>query len=394
MTRAEVTTLLRAVAAHGLPGSLAETPIRPLDPHGWQELLVHSRRERIVPLLAQAIMTRSFPATDAQTMEVLDLHMRAMASVLSLEASLVHVAEVLERAAVPFRVLKGPAVAHLDYPDPALRDFGDIDLLIHPDDLDRTIAVLGRRGYVRRFPEPRAGFDRRFAKSVSVTNADGQQFDLHRTLAPGAFGLRLHVWMLWNEPAAHFTAGGHSFGALRSAERFIHACYHAVVGNAPPRLVPQRDIAQMLLRGSVETDRVRGLAAAWDCEAVVAHAITAAWLVLRLSDMVALSAWAARFRPGTRRERELARVTSPGYSFTAQAVDSIRAIRGARNRLAYLSALTFPHRSYLDGRHPSFTARVEHGISELFAARTLGKPLDSQRSSAGRTPMSRSQGEP
>ena len=28
------------------------------------------------------------------------------------------------------RVLKGPAVAHLDYPDPALRAFGDVDLLV------------------------------------------------------------------------------------------------------------------------------------------------------------------------------------------------------------------------------------------------------------------------
>ncbi len=66
-----------------------------------------------------------------------------------------------------------------------------------------------------------------------------------------------------------------------------------MLGNAPPRLVPLRDIAQMLLCGSVDPDRVRTVAAAWRGEAVVKHAIMTAWATLRLTDVVALSAWAA-----------------------------------------------------------------------------------------------------
>lgn len=391
MTRAEVTALLRAVAAHGLRGSLTETPSRPLDQPAWRDLLLEARRERIIPLLAQAVMSGSLPVTDAQATEVVDLDTHAMGSVLMLEAMLLRVAEILEPAVVPFQVLKGPAVAHLDYPDPALRDFGDIDLLIRPHDLDRAIAVLADQGYVRRFPEPRPGFDRRFTKSVSVVNSEGQELDLHRTLASGVFGLRVKVGMLWSAPPAQFALGGRTFGALGAAERFMHTCYHAALGNAPPRLVPQRDIAQMLLRGSVNPDRVRTLAAAWQGEAVIAHAISTAWATLRLTDVVPLSAWAARYALGARRQRELVRATSPGYSYTAKALDSVRAIRTQRDRLAYVSALAFPRRSYLTGRHSGFTSRFRHAVSELRAARGLGEPLGPQQSKRTRLSISNSE---
>jgi Uncharacterised nucleotidyltransferase len=394
MTRADVTVLLRTVAAHGLPGSPEGTLGRPLDADQWQGLLAQVHRERIIPLLAQAIADGSFPATDAQAMEIVGLDTEAMAAVLTLEATLLGVAEDFNRVGIHFRVLKGPAVAHLDYSSPSLRDFGDIDLLIHPDDLDVTITMLAEQGYVRRFPEPRAGFDRRFAKSVSMVNPDGLELDLHRTLAAGVFGLRVDVGLLWDAPPAHFALGGLTLRALGSAERFIHACYHAALGNAPPRLVPQRDIAQMLLRGSVDPDRVLSLAAAWQGEAVVAHAITTAWTTLRMTHLGELSAWAAKYTTQPRQQRELARATSAGYSYTAKALDAVRAIRPARDRLVYVSALAFPRRSYLNGRHSGFAARVGHAVSELVAARTYGRQPTPPTADAGRFARSNRRGEP
>jgi hypothetical protein len=376
MTQGNVTAMLLAVAVHGLPSSLPASPRQALDPAEWRDLLGHARRERITPVLAHAVANGSVPATDTQTTEALDLATSALASVLTLEATLLQVAETLEHAGVPFRVLKGPAVAHLDYPDASLRDFGDIDLLIHPDDLDHTIAVLAKQGYARRFPEPRTGFDRRFTKSVSVVNRHGLELDLHRTLAPGMFGLQIPVTMLWDAEPARFVLGGRTLPALGLAERFMHACYHATLGNAPPRLVPQRDIAQMLLRESVDLDRVQTLATAWQGEAVVTHAITTARKTLRLSDVVALSSWAAEHPTGSRQQRRLARATSPRYSYAAQALDNVRVIGTVRDRVVYVSALAFPRRSYLVGRHTSRTSRVKHAFFELVSARHVGPTAD------------------
>jgi hypothetical protein len=45
---------------------------------------------------------------------------------------------------------KGFAHAYLLYPDPDLRTFGDLDILIHPADLDRVVALLSARGFTFR----------------------------------------------------------------------------------------------------------------------------------------------------------------------------------------------------------------------------------------------------
>lgn len=373
MNPGAINSLLRWVTSHGLPGARAAPVVQPLDRDAWQSLLRAAQWERVVPLLAHAVVGGALPTTDSQLVEVLDAELRSMGAVLTLEANLVEIAEQLADANVPFRVLKGPALAHLDYSEPALRDFGDIDLLIAPNAFDRAIDIFNKLGYDRRFPEPRDGFDRRFAKSVSVIGPDGQELDLHRTLASGGFGQRIIVSMLWAAQPDRFTLGGRTLEALGAEERFLHACYHMVLGNKPPRLVPQRDIAQMLLTGELATDRLLILAAAWQGEAVVAHAVTTTWRNFELAEDVPLSVWAARFKPRRREGRELARATSPHYAYAAQAFDSVRAIRSLRDQLAYVSAMAFPRRTYLQGRHAGFTARIRYALSEVVNTRVITK---------------------
>jgi hypothetical protein len=57
------------------------------------------------------------------------------------------VASAMERAGVPFLVLKGAALAHLVYGDPGLRPMRDVDLLIRKVDAGRALDVLMRRGF-------------------------------------------------------------------------------------------------------------------------------------------------------------------------------------------------------------------------------------------------------
>lgn len=373
MNSGAINSLLRWVASYGLPGAPAAPIPQLLDRPAFQSLLRAAQWERVVPLLAQVVVDGELPTTEDQLVEVLDAELRSMSAVLGLEANLVEVAEQLADANVPFRVLKGPAVAHLDYGDPALRDFGDIDLLIAADAFDRAVNLLGTAGYHRRFPEPRDGFDRRFAKSVSVVGPAGQDLDLHRTLASGGFGHRIIVSMLWSAQPDRFTVGGRALETLGTEERFLHACYHMVLGNKPPRLVPQRDIAQMLLTGELATDRVLALAAAWRGEAVVANAIAITWGNLELAEHVPLSIWATNFKPRRSEARELARAMSPHYSYAAQAFDSIRAFRSVGDQLAYVSAMAFPRRTYLQGRHTGFTSRIRYAFSEVVNTRISTK---------------------
>lgn len=368
-----VNSLLRSLAAHGLSSEVSDFPGAPLNDETWQAVAEGVRLQRIAPLLAQAIADGALPATPAQTAAAMDLECEALNHSLSLEASLVEIGELLDDAEVRFRVLKGSAVAHLDYPNPAMREFGDVDLLIHPDDIDHAVTVLVGHGFTRRYPEPRPGFDRRFTKSVSMEGPKGREVDLHRTLAIGGFGQRIIVDMLWTAPADEFSVGGRNLRALGAEERLLHACYHMVLGGSPPRLVPQRDIVQMLLTGRVAADSVAILAAAWRSEAVIARALTTACKNLRVPADLPLVRWASTITPRRGEARELARATSSTYSYAAQAMDSFRAIRGPRRRIAFVSALAFPRRSYLGDRHPGFTSRVRYAVTEVVTARTMTK---------------------
>ena len=88
---------------------------------------------------------------EQQVTEVEDMLVRVMSHCLLLERMALEAVAALEAAGIPVRVLKGIAVAHLDYADPALRPFVDVDILLPTGEIDRAAAVLRPVG-LRRNP--------------------------------------------------------------------------------------------------------------------------------------------------------------------------------------------------------------------------------------------------
>jgi hypothetical protein len=289
-----------------------------------------------------------------------------MSTVLALERALVEVAGTLERADIPFRVLKGAACSHLDYPDASLRSFHDIDLLAPGERLDEAVALLHGLGFRRRYPSPRPGFDARFGKAVTLVADSGVEVDLHRTFALGPFGQRIRLADLWSAPPAGFTLGGVRLTALDTELRLLHAAYHSALGDYPPRLVPLRDIAQLVLRPDLDVPRVRALAAAWQGEAVLAHAVRQAWATLQIADLTALSTWAEGYRARQRDERDLAVYQSSETSYAAKSYAAVRGIPRPSDRLAYLRAMLLPADTYVAGRHSGRLARLRRGATVIF----------------------------
>jgi hypothetical protein len=151
----------------------------------------------------------------------------------------------------------------------------------------------------------------------------------------------------------------------------LNAAYHCALGDHPPRLVPMRDLAQLVLGHQVDTTRVLALAAAWQGEAVLAHALRVTWDTLRIADMTSLSTWAERYRPNPRDERDLAVYLSENASYAGKSYAAIRSIPRIPDRLAYLRALLLPQDSYVDGRHRGRVARLRHGTTRVFGARVM-----------------------
>lgn len=366
MTAAESVTghsaVTRALAAHGLAGSMLDLPATPLAQDAFDEMLSVMRVQRMTGLLWKAIVDGALPVTQGQAEQAEILHVRALSATLVLERLLLETVDELEGRGIPVRVLKGSAVAHLDYPDTSMRTFGDIDILVPGWAFDRAVECLSSLGHTRMFPQPRPGFDRRFSKGTSFRTADGLEIDLHRTFTMGPFGIRLDLPRLW-ETRADFELGGRRLEALSTEERFLHSCYHAVLGEVRPRLMPLRDLAQIALTRSLDLDRLHTLIRASRGEAVVSRAVRYAWSELDIADVLAISAWAQAYRIDPREAADLA-AYGRGSSYTTKSVAALRALPGVSQRASFLYALLVPTKSYLNQRHNGRINRLRKGIGE------------------------------
>lgn len=349
------------LAAAGLPGSMLRLTASDLAGDAWPRLLATAQAEGLTGILLAASDSSDVELSRDQREELGRTHEEAMTQSLLLERLLVEVAERLAVESVELRVLKGSAVAHLDYPTASMRPFNDVDLLVRPDDVQHAIAILAGMGFTRPQAQTHPGFDRAFGKGATLVGPTGMEIDLHRTFVMGGFGLAVDLEQVWSRPQ-HYPLAGLRLPALSAEARIMHAAYHAVVGNWPPRLLPYRDLAEMLLYGGYSDATLRELAAGWRAEIVLATAVQETWDLLNIADVTALSAWAARFQP-TRQERELLAVhRSPDSSYAAQSRAAVRMIPGWSDRLTYLRWLAVPSREFLDSRGTNLRAHLWRGL--------------------------------
>jgi hypothetical protein len=327
--------------------------------------MVGARTERLVGHLAQAVSDGSLAVTNAQRAEVEAAQVEACQLALLLERCLLDHTELLDAVGIDTRVLKGPALAHSVYPDPSLRHFGDIDLLVPAGALDATLQVLTEAGCRRASSQPRPGFDERFGKGASLVTPAGLELDIHRRFVFGPMGLAMDTTRLFDEPTP-FELGGRILYGLGAEHRFLHACFHAALGDVPPRLAALRDVAQLALTTSLDSQRVVEIARQWRAGLVVATAVTTAWQTLGLSTSVPLTSWASDYVPTTFERRSLQSYTSPEHSYAGEAVAGLRALPFP-DRAAYVRALVLPQRRFLAGRR-GYLQRFAKGV-RLIAGR-------------------------
>lgn len=363
--------LVRAIAAHGIAGTLRAFPEAPLEETVWRDLLAVAAMQRLLGLLVDALVQGAFPATDEQLTLAGRAHHEAMARVLVLERRLLETVRVLADEGIDVRAVKGPVTAHAVYPNPALRTFGDVDVLVPTEQFDAAAAVFERSGHRRRWPQLRPGFDRRFGKGATLLAPDHLEVDLHRTFVQGVYGMTVDLPSLFATRST-VRIGGIDVPTIAPAHRILHACYHAALGDAPPRLATLRDVAQMVLYTDYDPAEVLGIAREWHGEAVVARALTLTWEHLAIADSVPLSAWAHRHHPTAQEERALARYTQPSRTYAGKAVTALRAIPRVRDKASYLSALVLPDRSTVTRYERGYAAWWRRGSRFLSPGRRDG----------------------
>jgi hypothetical protein len=338
----------RAVAAYGLAGVEAAPP-SPVPSEEWRGALLHLVAERLTGLAVAGAEDGWLQLTGDQFEELLTHHRRAMPWCLGLEIRLLQIADAFDADDIPFLVLKGPALAHAVYANPSWRPFSDLDVLVPTIDWRRACALLQERfGWPRRQPEPRPGFDERFGKSAVFRTDGRQEIDLHRTLAQGPFGQWIRAEDLF-EGAMQLDVAGRRVSRPDAAGLFVHACIHAVLGDATSPLLSLRDVAETAADPEIDWDAVRELVGRWRVRSVARMALSRAstelgWAVAHEAS-TAVTGLADRTA-----ERALQAYVGNRRSRGAVEMATIRSLPGFVRKLIYARDLLVPQRAFLRSR--------------------------------------------
>jgi hypothetical protein len=351
-TNREVATAM----AWMLPGGRrAEVPVSDLDP--FVNTVVH---QRVSGLVLEAFDVGALAGCpDEIRPRLVQAHLSALRSSLAAEAASVMVSELFHSAGVRHAVLKGCATAQLDYPDPAMRVTGDVDVLIGRDDYARALATLEDAGLHRMAPAFRTGWERRYGKDIALIGDDRVEIDLHLALVAGYFGITMPTAPLL-ERLVTYEVAGRQMPALDSMGRLLHACIHTA-STTPLRLGSAADVVQIAGSGDVDAAAFAAYTMELRCDAIVAAGLARAWDAFGV-EPTELSAWARTVRIADRERTALAALDGVGGESKWQSgLDALPPWK----RPGYLLPLLVPSRAYLRHRHRSYRDHFRISVQRL-----------------------------
>ena len=210
----------------------------------WERVIALASAHGVLPLLAATLSDEPF-RTDVPLTVVHGVQTIAAASGLrtrALLSTLMRVLQAMQARGIEPLVLKGPALACALYADPALRPFGDLDLLCRPDQLAEAHAVLRQLGFEALYQKPTEveGFH-----TVFQSPAGSILIELHRDLLQLGLPTRC-LSDLWQAPMT-FHVGAVPARMLQLQHQVLHLCVHVHL-HGYTRLIWFKDLDLLLRR--------------------------------------------------------------------------------------------------------------------------------------------------
>jgi hypothetical protein len=213
----------------------------------WDRLLRLEERHRIVPLLyrqLQAANIESLPPAILARLRnhfyLSTVHNHLLATELSAMLKL------FADNSIPVVPYKGPVLALELYGDISLRQFGDLDLLVHREDVPRAAALLNGRGYRQQHQLTRpqeASLLRTECEHLFARAADQLYVDLHWEFVPRYFSLRLKAEGFWPRLVESSFEGAPAL-SFKTEDLLLILCVHAAK-EFWERLIWLCDLAQL-----------------------------------------------------------------------------------------------------------------------------------------------------
>jgi hypothetical protein len=296
----------------------------------WPVVLDQALAHRLVGVMIEAADGGVLQLTEFQRAELMQQLRAAIVFRMLAERVALRVVGGLEQHGIEARVLKGLATGAAVHRDPMMRQVGDVDLLVRPEqfvEAARVVATLG--GDESPYPLPGPVF-------MSTVKArtfamDGLEVDLHQRIEALHKGSSLPPALGFDEPRT-IALGDGKVSTPSLEVLFLHACLHLCAPST--RLSSMADLIRLARHPDLSLDGVIAAAGASRAGAYVAWALRRAQHFA--PDEPALAAVLNACRPGPVRRlfvREL--VQHRGWAY------GLDALRGPR-RLAATRELLLP----------------------------------------------------
>ena len=202
---------------------------RDLDVTGdeWSATRRTAARHRVTPLLWRALQAAPTGLVPAATLEDVRAEYHAIAArSLELTGLTVDLLERLEGAGVPAIPYKGAAMAVALYGSPAMRQYRDVDVLVHRDDVLAARESLREAGFSELHPTTGAAWQVLARSNHEVTMTRGAVVvELHWGVAPVQLGVTVDVPGLFSRSRPG-EVGGRQVRMLSAEDLLVLLCVH------------------------------------------------------------------------------------------------------------------------------------------------------------------------
>jgi Uncharacterised nucleotidyltransferase len=250
-------------------GRISGERLASVTPETWPSLLAIASVQRVTALLYHRLVSRGWatavpPATLAQAQRACR---DTAAANLRLYEELATVAAAFRASDIAMLVLKGPHVASAVYGDPAIRQMGDLDLLVRARDLERAAEIVTAHGYASQAPY-RVATILRTAHQLPALVKPQAKIELHWNIVPPGLACEVDPDELWERATPACIPGIDVLG-LAPEDMLLHLCLHTSYQHLFGfGLQPSCDIAETIrrYRDTLDWARLTRSARRWKAE--------------------------------------------------------------------------------------------------------------------------------
>ena len=192
----------------------------------WEAVAREAEEHGLVPLVYEGV--RGVAGVPAAALSLLRTRYEENGRVVVLlTGELRRLLDAFVAAAMPVIPYKGPTLALLAYGSLARRQFRDLDLLVHPQDLGKAIATLAACGYrpLRDFSPAQWHLYRRSQCELTFVGANGVTVELHWALFPRYYAFSPDLAALWSR-LQPVSVGGRAVPTIAPGDLLLFLCAH------------------------------------------------------------------------------------------------------------------------------------------------------------------------